>query len=375
MSLPSAIVPSRLDDLLVRARREVDEGRLPGFQLAVGFERDIVYAEAYGEARDDQRFHTYSAIKPTVSLTAMELAAEGLFDLDDPVASILPTFGTHGKEAITVSQVLQHKGGFPAAPMALLVAVDRDARLELYGTWRTTWEPGTRFEYHPTSAHWVLADLIEEVTGRPYADVVTERVMEPAGQPRWLAIPEHEQADIADVFCVGEPINPVEFKEQFGIELPVTEVTDEALTSFNDSTVRALGVPGGGGITNASGFASWYQAILHDDGEILRPEVKHDALTIVRQTHKDHLGVSANRTHAFILAGDDGRANGRGHGHTVSPMTFGHGGARGQLAWADPASGVSFGFMTHGLQRHQVNDARRSVAISTKAGLLTTPVD
>ena len=56
-------------------------------------------------------------------------------------------------------------------------------------------------------------------------------------------------------------------------------------------------------------------------------------------------------------------------------MTFGHGGARGQLAWADPASGVSFGFMTHGLQRHQVNDARRSVAISTKAGLLTTPVD
>ena len=74
MSLPSAIVPSRLDDLLARARREVDEGRLPGFQLAVGFERDIVYAEAYGEARADARFHTYSAIKPTVSLTAMQLA-------------------------------------------------------------------------------------------------------------------------------------------------------------------------------------------------------------------------------------------------------------------------------------------------------------
>jgi len=375
MNLPAAIVPSRLDDLLGRARREVDEGRLPGFQLAVGFEGEVVFAEAYGDARDDARFHTYSAVKPTVSLTVLELAAEGWLSLDDPVASILPTFGTKGKERITVSQVLLHKGGFPAAPMAPRIAIDRSARLQRYSSWHTTWEPGTRFEYHPSSAHWVLADVIEEVAGRPFADVITERLMEPAGQPRWLAIPEAEQGDITDVYCVGEPIDPTEFEAHFGVALPVTEVTDDALTSFNDPGVRALGQPGGGGITSASGFASSYQAILHDDGEILRPEVKQDALTVVRQTHQDHMGVAANRTHAFILAGDDGRANGRGHGHSVSPMTFGHGGARGQLAWADPVSGVSFGFMTHGLERHRLHEARRSVALSTRAGLLTTPVD
>ena len=83
-------------------------------------------------------------------------------------------------------------------------------------TWRTTWEPGTRFEYHPSSAHWGLADLIEEVSGRAYADVITERMMEPAGQPRWLAIPESEQGDITDVYCVGEPVDPAEFDAQFG---------------------------------------------------------------------------------------------------------------------------------------------------------------
>lgn len=375
MSLPAAIVPSRLDDLLERSRREVDEGRLPGFQLAVGYEREIVYAESYGTARDDQRFHTYSAIKPTVSLTVLELAAEGLFDLDDPVMSILPTFGSNDKDTITISQVLLHAGGFPAGPMALDLARDRAARLARYGDWRTTWEPGTRFEYHPTAAQWVLADIIEGVTGRPYADVVTERVMEPAGQPRWLAISEDDQGDIADVYGIGEPIDPAEFKELFGVELAITEVTDEGLVAYNQAWVRALGVPGGGGVTNATGFASWYQALLHDDGAILRPEVKHDALDVVRQTHPDYMGVSANRTHAFILAGGDGKANGRGHGHTVSPMTFGHNGARGQLAWADPESGLSFGFMTNGLERHQVQEARRSVAISTKAGLLTTPVD
>ena len=46
----TSIVQSRLDALVARCRREVDEGRLPGYQLAVGFDNEIVYAEAYGDA-------------------------------------------------------------------------------------------------------------------------------------------------------------------------------------------------------------------------------------------------------------------------------------------------------------------------------------
>ena len=83
----TSIVQSRLDALVARCRREVDEGRLPGYQLAVGFDNEIVYAEAYGDAADHNRFHTYSAVKPTVSLTALELAAEGLLDVDATVAN------------------------------------------------------------------------------------------------------------------------------------------------------------------------------------------------------------------------------------------------------------------------------------------------
>ena len=83
----TSIVQSRLDALVARCRREVDEGRLPGYQLAVGFDNEIVYAEACGDAADHNRFHTYSAVKPTVSLTVLELAAEGLLDVDATVAS------------------------------------------------------------------------------------------------------------------------------------------------------------------------------------------------------------------------------------------------------------------------------------------------
>lgn len=375
MNLPPALVPGRVDELLTRCRREVDEGRLPGYQLAIGYAGEVVFFEAYGDAREDQRFHTYSAIKPTVSLTLLELAAEGLIDLDVPVASVLDGFGANGKDKITVSQVLLHAGGFPHAPLGFDVAFDRSARLDRYASWRTTWESGSAFEYHPTSAHWVIGDLIEEVTDRPFADVVTERIMTPAGQPRWLAIPEADQGDIADVFDVGDPLDPAEFKAMFGFDMPVTEVTNEALLAFNRADVRALGVPGGGGVTSAAGIAEWYQAILHDNGDILRPEVKYDALHVVRQAHHNEFGASANRTHAFVLAGDDGMANTRGHGHTVSAGTFGHPGARGQLAFADPASGVSFGFMTNGMERNDILQARRNIAISSKAGLLALEPD
>lgn len=369
-------IPARVDRLVARCRREVDEGRLPGCQVAVGFEGEIVVFEAFGDLTTDDRLHTYSAVKPTVSLTVMELAAEGLLDLDAPVGSVLAGFVTNGKEAITLSQVLLHAGGFPHAPLGLDAFADRPARLARYEQWRTSWEPGTAFEYHASSAHWVLADCITEVTGRHHADVVTERVMVPAGCRRWLAIPEDEQGDVVDVLSVGIAPDLEELARQFGIdEMPVTEVTDEALLAFNRPDVRAAGHPGGGGIATAADLARWYQAVMRDDGEMLRPEVKLDALSVVRQRHPDWMGVPANRTHAFTLAGADGQALMRGYGHTTGPATFGHGGAKGQLGWADPATGISLGFMTHGLDRDALVSARRGAGVASAAGALTTPLD
>jgi CubicO group peptidase (beta-lactamase class C family) len=369
------LIPERMTKLVERCAREVDEGRVPGCQVAVGFEGEVVLFEAFGDVTTDHRLHTYSAIKPTVSLTVLELAAEGLLDLDAPVAAVLPGFSTNGKEVITLSHVLLHAGGFPHAPLSVAEFHDRARRLARYETWRTTWEPGTAFEYHASAAHWVLADCITAVTGRHHADVVTERVMAPAGCSRWLAIPAAQQRDIVDVVSVGEAPDLEALARQFGIEeMPVTEVTDAALLAFNDPSIREAGHPGGGGITTAAELALWYQAVLHDDGGFLRPEVKRDALEIVRQTNADWMGVPANRTHAFTIGGDDGQALMRGYGHTTGPATFGHGGAKGQRGWADPATGISLGFMTHGLDRDELVHARRGAGISSAAGALTTPI-
>ena len=352
--------------LLEQARRDVDSGLLPAAQYALGYQGEIIVSEALGDCTAATRFHMYSAVKPTVALTVMELAAEGLVDLEAPVADVLGSFGANGKEAITVSQVMLHAGGFPYAPMGRAEISDRDVRLRAYAGWSTDWEPGTRFEYHAVSAHWVLADVITEVTGRPYADVITQRVLEPAGRSRWLCIPADQQHDIVDAVTVGTAASAEELAALGMSGLANLGITDEALTAFNHPWLRAVGMPGGGGIACASEIALWYQAVLHNSGDMLHPEVRQDAM-VARQRHPDWTGLPSCRSRAFVLAGDDGKASWRGHARNASPGAFGHGGAKGQIAWADPATGVSFAYLTNGLDRNEVASMRRSAALSNKA--------
>jgi CubicO group peptidase (beta-lactamase class C family) len=70
-----------------------------------------------------------------------------------------------------------------------------------------------------------------------------------------------------------------------------------------------------------------------------------------------------------VVAGDDGKSNLRGMGHTVSPRAFGHNGAGGQIAWADPDTGVSFCYLTNGLDQHVLREARRTSGIASKAAV------
>jgi CubicO group peptidase (beta-lactamase class C family) len=73
-----------------------------------------------------------------------------------------------------------------------------------------------------------------------------------------------------------------------------------------------------------------------------------------------------------VLAGDDGKSSLRGMGKTVSPGTFGHNGAGGQVAWADPATGLSFAYLTNGMDANQLHSARRTTAVASLAGLCVT---
>jgi CubicO group peptidase (beta-lactamase class C family) len=53
----------------------------------------------------------------------------------------------------------------------------------------------------------------------------------------------------------------------------------------------------------------------------------------------------------------------------LSPGAFGHNGDGGQIAWADPDSGLSFGYCTNGLDQNVVREPRRTTAIASLAGV------
>ena len=362
----------RLEELRTRVRREVDDGLLPSCQFALARDGRLAAFETVGDAGPETRYVIFSATKAFVASAAWLLIGDGSLDVDSRVADYIPEFATNGKDVVTVEQVMLHTSGFPRAPLGPPAWADRDRRLEAFAKWRLNWEPGTAHEYHPTSAHWVLAELIERISGRDYRDVVHEAVTGALGLPRVVGIPADEQGDIAELALCGEPASPEELEAIFGVpELPVTEVTDDALLSFNQPDVRAVGVPGGGGVATAATVALLYQALLHNPGGLWDPDVLADATGRVRNTFPDllALGAPANRALGVVVAGDDGNANRRGFGHTQSPRTFGHNGAGGQIAWADPESGLSFSYVTNGRDVNPIREGRRSIGISSRAAV------
>jgi len=360
---------ARVNALIERARREVDEGFLPSAQVALAYQGEIVAEEVFGDADLNTRYCIFSATKPFVASTVWTLMADGLVDPAERVTTYFPEFAAEDKADITVEQVMLHTSGFPHAPMGPPQWNTREGRRERMAGWRLNWEPGTRYEYHPTAAHWVLAEIIDAVTGRDYRGVVEERVTTPAGLPRIVGVPADDQDNIADLVLVGEPATPDELEAAFGVrELPASEVTDDVVLRFNDADVREVGVPGGGGFARARDIAVFYQQLLHNSASIWDPAILADGTGNVRNSLPDPMGVPANRSLGLILAGDDGMANIRGLGRTVSAGAFGHNGAGGQLAWADPVTGLSLGYVTNGYDRHQIRQPRRGTSISSIAG-------
>jgi CubicO group peptidase (beta-lactamase class C family) len=342
---------------MAAARALVDDGHTPACQLAVARDDEILCFETFGAADDDTRFAAFSATKPIVASVVWLLVSDGVLDITRPVAHYVPEFASNGKERVTVEQVLLHTSGFPNAPMEALEGADAVTRVKRFTEWRLEWEPGTRFEYHGTSAHWVLAELIERLTGLDFRDAVERRLCEPLGLPRLLGIPEEEQAGIAEGVERGDRVT--------GAQVDASPL--------NRPAVRAAGVPGGGAFMTAATLARFYQALLHNPRGLWDAHVLGDATANVRCTLPDPLmHVPANRTIGLVVAGDDGLHQLRYamFGKDSSPAAFGHAGAYCQVAWADPATGTSFAFLKNGLQRDMLADAARVIPLCDLAASL-----
>jgi CubicO group peptidase (beta-lactamase class C family) len=374
--------------LCERARREVVE-RLPACQLAVAKDGELLGFETFsrtGAETNDNRFLMWSCTKALIAGVVWQLVGEGLLDVEQRVAHYLPEFATNGKDVITVEQVMLHTAGIPMAPLGPRSWGTSAGRRLAFAKWRLNWEPGTRFEYHALSAWWVLAELIVEVTGNDHRDEVRRRIAEPLGLPSLrLGVPEAEQGDIAKLEVVGERATPEE-RRAAGLDwdivtsddaalaateaAPAIEVPPALVLSLGTPAAQEVGIPGGGAVATAADLALYYQALLRNPGELWDPAVLADGTGVVRNAFPDlpKWRLPANRTRGLVVRGDHEGAQWMMHfGPGTSPRTFGHDGAGGQIAWADPESGLSFVFLTNGMDANGVREVTRCQDLATLA--------
>ncbi|MFA7296822.1 MAG: serine hydrolase domain-containing protein [Dehalococcoidia bacterium] len=339
-----------LDRIYAFVQRQVDGG-LPGAQVAIGRHGQVAAVRSFGSVVAGGReqptgpehvFCLYSATKAVAATGVWALLEEGKVRLDQRVCEIIPEFGDLGKDVITLEQVLTFTSGFPLAPMHPRLWEDREARLERMRGWRLNWEPGSRYQYHATPAHWVLMEVIYRCTGLDFREYLRQRILHPMGVPDlFVGLPDEQHHRAADVVYVDPPSNE-----------GTSEANVDTVLHFNLPSQRRAGAPGAGGFSGAGELALFYQRLVSPADSQgftpLRPETVAMATTV--RTRPDQVdegsGLPANRGLSVVVAGD--RPVERGFGATSSPRAFGHGGAGGQLAWGDPESGLSVGFVTNG---------------------------
>jgi len=374
----------KVEALLARAERDVKEGLLPAVQVAVARNGKIGMMRTFGRAvqgnseqpaTNETHFVAMSATKAITAAAAWILIQEEKLRPSDRVVDYIPEYGSHGKDATTLEHLLVHTSGIPFAPHRTKEWPDRRRRLERFAQWRLEHPPGEQFRYHLSANFLPVAAIIEQISGQPLAEFVRTRIAEPLGLPGLrLGLPLSDEQPVADLVWVGERMKPEDY-EKLGLPgNPVVAAIDETLVlEFNEREAREAASPAGGLITTAGALALFYQALLaggrsHDGTEVWRPEMLEDARRIRTGDLRDPvIGCRANRALGIVVAGGDGQANLRGFGRTNSPDSFGHPGFGGQCGWADPETGISFGYLTNGYDRNEFRMGRRQVALSSLA--------
>jgi CubicO group peptidase (beta-lactamase class C family) len=235
-------------------------------------------------------FYNYSVVKGATATIAHILAERGLFGYDTPVAELWPDFAAHGKQAVTVRQVLDHTAGVPGIPLDTTVEdlCDWDKMCAAIADAELWWEPGTKVGYHAYTFGYIVGEVVRRATGKPISQVLAEEVAGPLGVAGelWFGMPASEQHRLAPL--EDEP-GAAEAAAQMMASLPPDLPMFKAgpPESFpnaafgNRPDVLAADIPAGGK-TSARAIARMYAALLGEvDGvRLLPPERLAEATAI-----------------------------------------------------------------------------------------------
>jgi CubicO group peptidase (beta-lactamase class C family) len=301
----------------------------------------------------DTLVNFYSVGKPLVALLALQLVDSGLIGLDDPLVSVWPEFGAGGKGTATLRQALCHRAAVPAIrePLVNDDLWDWDRMTGALAATEAWWEPGTRHAYHTNTYGHLIGEVVRRVSGET-CGARLRAVAAPLGAEVWFGVDPADQRRCAEVIVEGSAMTEnVGFAHLSGDELMVmlgyfNPAGYSSMGVVNTGDWRSAEVPSTNGHGTAGGIARLYAALL-EPGRVLSPELLAEATSPQSQGYCPVLGEEVT----FGL-GFKPTTPRRPFG--PFPGGFGHFGTGGAVGFADPQSGVAFGYaMNHVIPRWQ----------------------
>lgn len=312
----------------------------------------------------------FSAGKGLVAICILQLVADGKLALDEPVAALWPEFSQADKGTITLRQLLCHRAGMSAfhQHIANEQIFDWTAMSAAAAAETPWWLPNTAQGYSPFMFGWTLGELIKRASG--YAsvnDYFQAKVAGPLGVSCHFGVPDNLLHSIADTGPLKRPAGLPNFSTGADsialgkiMKADPRGVTNRAfsnpislMTATNSREWRQSQIPAANAHSDARALATIY-GTLASSTELLAKSVL--PLCWQEQTfeHDQTLGLPLRFSHGFMLSQHQ-RADCRyGRGERA----FGHPGAGGCVAFADPDFDLGFGYVTHRMGQGLLIDER-----------------
>ena len=281
--------------------------------------------------------------------------------LDVPVAKIWPAFACAGKAGVTLQMLLQHEAGLCALDHPPSVE-DRDAVVEALARQAPAWEPGTAHGYHPRTFGFLLDEILRRLGAAENLGAYWRKVFaEPMNLDFWIGMPAEHLPKVAPVYSPRTllPKNDP-FLTAFMTPGSLTSRSFaspkglHSASAMNTPEARTACYPGFGGIGTASALAKFYAMLACGGTWEGRRFFKPSTLESI------HCGGMQGPDRVLLMETafrlgfmrDPKSASGTKTRQTFGPSrsAFGHPGAGGSVAFADPENGLGFAYVMNQME-------------------------
>jgi CubicO group peptidase (beta-lactamase class C family) len=319
----------------------------------------------------------WSATKGIGSACVLHALQQRKISLDRTVAEFWPEFGQAGKDKITLGQLLSHQAGLCALDQRVDV-LDYDGVVRALEAQTPLWPPGNAHGYHARTFGFLLDELVRRIARKTLSDYWQENFARPLELDFWIGLPEKENSRVATIYAAksGKLPEPAAFYRDLVTAGTLARKTFTSpyglnvISKMNDPQMRAQPNVSFGGIGSASTLAKFY-SILANGGEF-NGQIFFSPETIERMTTT--LSDGPDRVFQIPTAFSAGfMKDSRDSARRLfgpSARSFGHPGAGGSHAFADPENKIAFAYVMNQMEQSVLPNEKSLRLVDAIYGLL-----